>query len=86
MTVDHAIDEFMEALWEAVAIVLAVSFVSLGLRAGAVVALSIPLVLAIVFVVMEISGHRPAARLARRADHRARPAGRRRDDHGRDRW
>ena len=52
-TVDHAIGDFMESLWEAIAIVLAVSFVSLGLRAGAVVALSIPLVLAIVFVVME---------------------------------
>ena len=52
-TVDNAIGDFMESLWEAVAIVLAVSFVSLGLRAGAVVALSIPLVLAIVFVVME---------------------------------
>ena len=41
VTVEHAVDEFMEALWEAVAIVLAVSLVSLGLRAGAVVAVSI---------------------------------------------
>ncbi|CAO3358914.1 efflux RND transporter permease subunit [Azospirillum melinis] len=55
-TVEHAVDEFMEALWEAIAIVLAVSFVSLGTRAGAVVACSIPLVLAIVFVAMEILG------------------------------
>ena len=55
-TVEHAVDDFMEALWEAVAIVLAVSLVSLGLRAGAVVALSIPLVLAAVFVVMSVSG------------------------------
>ena len=46
----------MEALWEAVAIVLGVSLVSLGLRAGAVVALAIPLVLAAVFVAMEIFG------------------------------
>ena len=52
VTVEHAVDEFMEALWEAVAIVLAVSLLSLGLRAGAVVALSIPLVLAAVFVTM----------------------------------
>jgi multidrug efflux pump subunit AcrB len=52
-TVEHAVDDFMEALWEAVAIVLAVSLVSLGLRAGAVVALAIPLVLAAVFVAME---------------------------------
>ena len=56
VTVEHAVDEFMEALWEAVAIVLAVSLVSLGLRAGAVVAISIPLVLAAVFVAMEFFG------------------------------
>src|SRR5208337_4004433 len=55
-TVDSAIGDFMESLWEAVAIVLAVSFLSLGLRAGAVVAFSIPLVLAIVFVAMEAWG------------------------------
>jgi multidrug efflux pump subunit AcrB len=46
----------MEALWEAVAIVLGVSLASLGLRAGAVVAISIPLVLAAVFVAMSFAG------------------------------
>ena len=56
VTVEHAVDDLMEALWEAVAIVLAVSLVSLGLRAGAVVALSIPIVLAAVFVVMSFVG------------------------------
>jgi multidrug efflux pump subunit AcrB len=56
VTVEHAVGDFMEALWEAVAIVLAVSLVSLGLRAGAVVALSIPLVLAAVFVAMGFFG------------------------------
>jgi len=56
VTVEHAVDDFMEALWQAVAIVLAVSLVSLGLRAGAVVALAIPLVLAAVFVAMEFFG------------------------------
>ncbi len=56
VTVEHAVDDFMEALWEAVAIVLGVSLVSLGLRAGAVVALAIPLVLAAVFVAMEFFG------------------------------
>jgi multidrug efflux pump len=56
VVVHHAVDEFMEALWEAVAIVLAVSLVSLGLRAGAVVALAIPLVLAAVFVAMTFFG------------------------------
>ena len=55
-TVEHAIDDFMEAVWEAVAIVLGVSLISLGLRAGAVVALAIPLVLAAVFVAMESLG------------------------------
>jgi len=50
------VDDFMEALWEAVGIVLAVSLVSLGMRAGAVVALAIPLVLAAVFVAMEVFG------------------------------
>src|SRR5271165_1543274 len=56
VTVDDAVHEFMKALWEAVAIVLGVSLVSLGLRAGAVVAIAIPLVLAAVFVVMEFTG------------------------------
>jgi multidrug efflux pump len=56
VTVEHAVDEFMQALWEAVGIVLGVSLISLGLRAGAVVALSIPLVLAAVFVAMAFFG------------------------------
>jgi multidrug efflux pump subunit AcrB len=56
VTVEHAVDDFMEALWEAIAIVLAVSLVSLGLRAGAVVAVSIPLVLAAVFTAMMVFG------------------------------
>src|SRR5262249_44944303 len=50
--VEKAVGGFTEALFEAVAIVLVVSFVSLGLRAGLVVALTIPLVLSITFVVM----------------------------------
>ena len=52
VTVEEAVDEFLKALWEAIAIVLAVSLVSLGARAGAVVAVSIPLVLAAVFASM----------------------------------
>jgi multidrug efflux pump len=47
---------FMSSLAEAVLIVLAVSFISLGLRTGAVVALSIPLVLAITFLLMYAFG------------------------------
>ena len=54
--VEEAVNEFMKALWEAIAIVLVISFLNLGLRAGLVVATSIPLVLAIVFVVMQIFG------------------------------
>ena len=54
--VHHAVNEFMEALWEAIAIVLIISFLNLGLRAGLVVATSIPLVLAIVFLTMEFFG------------------------------
>jgi multidrug efflux pump subunit AcrB len=56
LMVKHAVNEFLEALWEAVAIVLAVSFLSLGFRAGAVVAFSIPIVLAVVFTVMYAAG------------------------------
>ncbi|MTW18396.1 AcrB/AcrD/AcrF family protein [Rhodoplanes serenus] len=52
--VDTAIGEFMESLWQAIVIIMAVSVVSLGFRAGAVVALSIPLTLALVFPVMEL--------------------------------
>ncbi len=52
--VHDSVNEFTEALFEAVAIVLGVSFLSLGLRAGTVVACSIPLVLAFVFLGMQI--------------------------------
>ena len=54
--VHESVNEFMKALWEAIAIVLVISFLNLGLRAGLVVATSIPLVLAIVFVTMQIFG------------------------------
>ncbi|MBB3999474.1 efflux RND transporter permease subunit [Aureimonas pseudogalii] len=54
--VEEAVGGFTKALGEAIAIVLAVSFISLGLRAGFIVALSIPLVLAITFVAMQYFG------------------------------
>jgi multidrug efflux pump subunit AcrB len=54
--VEHAVSGFSEALFEAVIIVLVISFLSLGLRAGLVVAISIPLALAITFVVMAYTG------------------------------
>ncbi len=54
--VRHSVNEFMKTLAEAVAIVLSVSFLSLGVRTGLVVALSIPLVLAITFLAMLVAG------------------------------
>ena len=51
--VSTAIGEYMTSQWQAIAIIMAVSFVTLGFRAGAIVALSIPLTLAIVFPIME---------------------------------
>lgn len=56
VTVDHAIADFMTSLYQSVAIILVVSFISLGVRPGLVVALSIPLTLAIVFAGMLVSG------------------------------
>lgn len=54
--VKESIDEFIKTLGEAVVIVLAVSFFSLGVRTGTVVALCIPLVIAGVFASMEMAG------------------------------
>jgi multidrug efflux pump len=54
--VKQSVGEFMRALGEAVAIVLAVSFLSLGVRTGLVVALTIPLVLAATFLGMRWFG------------------------------
>ena len=56
LVVDEAVSGFTRALMEAVIIVLAISFISLGMRAGLVVAISIPLVLAITFLFMEYAG------------------------------
>ena len=54
--VDHAIGDFTRSLLEAIVIIMIVSFVSLGFRAGTVVALSIPLTLAVVLPTMKIAG------------------------------
>jgi multidrug efflux pump subunit AcrB len=54
-TVDIAISEFMTSLWQAVAIILAASFISLGIRPGFVIASAIPLTLVVVFSVMQIA-------------------------------
>ncbi|HXZ10464.1 MAG TPA: efflux RND transporter permease subunit, partial [Paraburkholderia sp.] len=49
-----SVDDFLEAVAEAVAIVLVVSLVSLGLRTGMVVVISIPVVLAVTALCMYI--------------------------------
>ncbi|MGY2047169.1 efflux RND transporter permease subunit [Methylobacterium sp. JK268] len=54
--VEEAMGEFERSFVEALVIVLAVSFLSLGWRTGIVVALSVPLVLALTFVVMQALG------------------------------
>ena len=54
--VEESVHEFKKSLLEAVVIVLAVSFLSLGVRPGLVVALSIPLVLLLTFGVMYALG------------------------------
>ena len=50
--VEASISEFVKSLAEAIVIIFIVSFVSLGTRPGLVVALCIPLVLAVVFTIM----------------------------------
>jgi multidrug efflux pump subunit AcrB len=54
--VEESVGEFTKSLMEAIGIVLAVSFLALGWRPGIVVAIAIPLVLAITFVVMSQLG------------------------------
>jgi multidrug efflux pump len=51
--VERAVGEFVDSFIEALAIVLFVSFLALGWRTGFVVAASVPLVLAIVFITMK---------------------------------
>ena len=55
-TVKDSVWEFERSLMEALAIVLAVSLVSLGLRTGLIVAISVPLVLGVVAMVMLAMG------------------------------
>lgn len=53
LVVQRAIGDFTTSLYQAILIILAVSFLMLGLRPGAVVAVAIPVTLAIVFLVMQ---------------------------------
>lgn len=52
--VANSVNDFVKSLVEALVIVLGVSLLSLGLRTGIVVAISIPVVLAATFLVMQI--------------------------------
>ena len=54
--VSHSVDDFLRSVAEAVAIVLAVSLVSLGMRTGMVVVISIPVVLAVTALFMDMFG------------------------------
>jgi multidrug efflux pump len=54
VVVEHAIREFMVSLVQAIAIIMVVSFISLGIRPGLIIALAIPFTLAIVFPIMEL--------------------------------
>lgn len=52
--VKESVNDFMKTFLEALAIVIVISLFSLGLRTGLVVALSIPLVLAMTFLIMKV--------------------------------
>ena len=54
--VKESIGDFSQSLFEAIAIVLLVSFTSLGIRTGIVVALTIPVVVSTTFVLMYENG------------------------------
>ena len=54
--VKESIGDFSQSLFEAIAIVLLVSFASLGLRTGVVVALTIPVVVSTTFILMYEAG------------------------------
>lgn len=54
--VTTAIGDFITSLYQAIAIILVISFVTLGVRAGAVVAVAIPVTLAAAFLVMDVMG------------------------------
>ena len=55
-SVKESIGDFSQSLFEAIAIVLLVSFASLGIRTGIVVALTIPVVVSTTFVLMYENG------------------------------
>ncbi|MFM0493440.1 efflux RND transporter permease subunit [Paraburkholderia caledonica] len=56
VNIHSAVDEFMLKFFVALLVVMLVSFMSMGWRAGLVVAAAVPLTLAVVFVVMAATG------------------------------
>ncbi|MFJ4291346.1 efflux RND transporter permease subunit [Cupriavidus sp. NPDC089707] len=56
VNISAAVDEFMLKFFAALLVVMLVSFISMGWRAGLVVAAAVPLTLAVVFVVMAATG------------------------------
>ncbi|SFN21012.1 efflux RND transporter permease subunit [Variovorax sp. OV329] len=56
VNISAAVDEFMVKFFAALLVVMLVSFLSMGWRAGLVVAAAVPLTLAVVFVVMAATG------------------------------
>ncbi len=56
VNISSSVDEFMIKFFAALLVVMFVSFISMGWRVGVVVAMAVPLTLAIVFVVMLATG------------------------------
>lgn len=56
VNISSAVDEFMIKFLFAILVIMVVSFLSMGWRAGLVVAIAVPLTLAMVFVVMAATG------------------------------
>lgn len=56
VNIRSSVDEFMIKFFVALLVVMVVCFISMGWRAGVVVAAAVPLTLAVVFVVMEAAG------------------------------
>ncbi|EGH15496.1 RND efflux transporter [Pseudomonas savastanoi pv. glycinea str. race 4] len=56
VNISSAVDEFMIKFFVALLVVMLVCFISMGWRVGVVVAAAVPLTLAVVFVIMAMSG------------------------------
>ena len=77
-SVRAAVDSFVANLAGAVAIVVVVLLIFMGLRSGLIIGMVLVLTVAGTLIAMFAGRHRDAAHLARRADHRAGHAGRQR--------